>query len=72
VLQNLVEEQKDRHLTLCMDFAEQLQEDNFLECVITGVETLCYQYDSEAKMSVCGVKIEAFHQAKEATNVKSP
>jgi transposase len=26
---NLTEEQKDRHLTLCMDFVEQLQEDNF-------------------------------------------
>jgi hypothetical protein len=42
-------EQKDRHLTLCMDFVEQLQEDNFLDRVITGYETWCYQYDPKAK-----------------------
>jgi hypothetical protein len=29
MLRNLAEEQKDRHLTLCMGFAEQLQGDNF-------------------------------------------
>jgi ribosomal protein S25 len=53
VPQNLMEEQKDRHLTLCMDFVEQLQEDIFLDHVIVGVffldhvivgyETCCYQ-----------------------------
>jgi hypothetical protein len=37
--QNLTEEQKDRHLTLCVDFPEQLQDDNFLDYVITlGME----------------------------------
>jgi hypothetical protein len=35
--QNLMDEQKDRHLTLCMDFPEQLHEDNFLNHVITLV-----------------------------------
>jgi hypothetical protein len=35
-----------------MDFAEQLQEDNFLDRVITGDETWCYRYDSEAKCLV--------------------
>jgi hypothetical protein len=29
VPRNLKEEEKERHLTLCMDFAEQLQEDHF-------------------------------------------
>jgi hypothetical protein len=38
-----------------MDFAEQLQEHNFLDCVMTGDETWYYQCDPEAK---------------EATNVK--
>jgi hypothetical protein len=38
-----MEEQKDTN------FAEQLQEDNFLDCVLTGDETWCYQCDPEAK-----------------------
>jgi hypothetical protein len=46
---NLTEEQKDRHFALCLDFVEQLQEDNFLDVVITGDETWYYHYDSEAK-----------------------
>jgi hypothetical protein len=41
MLQNLKEEQKDRCLILCMDFADQLQENNFLDHVITGDETWC-------------------------------
>jgi histone-lysine N-methyltransferase SETMAR len=49
VARNLTEEQKDRRLTLCMDFAELLQEDNILDRVITGDESWSYQYDSEAK-----------------------
>jgi hypothetical protein len=32
-----------------MDFAEQLQEVNFLDHVITSDETWCYQYDPKAK-----------------------
>jgi hypothetical protein len=32
-----------------MDFTDQLQEYNFLDHVITGDETWCYQYDPEAK-----------------------
>jgi hypothetical protein len=32
-----------------MDFAEQLQEDNFLDLVIIGDETCYYQYDPKAK-----------------------
>jgi hypothetical protein len=32
-----------------MDFVEQLQGVNFLDCIITGDETWCYQYDREAK-----------------------
>jgi histone-lysine N-methyltransferase SETMAR len=32
-----------------MDFAEQLQEDNVLDHVITSDETWCYQYDPKAK-----------------------
>jgi histone-lysine N-methyltransferase SETMAR len=43
VPRNLTEEQKDRRLILCMDFVEQLQEHNFLDRVITGDETWCYQ-----------------------------
>jgi hypothetical protein len=35
VTRNLTEEQKDRRLTLCMGFAEQLQEYNFLDGVIS-------------------------------------
>jgi hypothetical protein len=31
MLQNLRKEQKDRHLTLCMGFVEQLQDDHFLD-----------------------------------------
>jgi hypothetical protein len=34
---------------LCKGFAEQLQEDNFLDCVITGDERWNYQYDHEDK-----------------------
>jgi hypothetical protein len=45
---NLREEQKDRRLTLCIDFAEQIQEDNFLDRVVTGNGT-CYQFDPKAK-----------------------
>jgi histone-lysine N-methyltransferase SETMAR len=48
VPRNLTEEQKVRRLTLCMEFGELLQEDNFLDRVITGDETWCYQYDAEA------------------------
>jgi hypothetical protein len=44
-----MEEQKDTHLTLCVDFAEHHQEANFLDHVITNVETWCYQYDPKAK-----------------------
>jgi hypothetical protein len=47
--QNLMEEQKDRHLALYMNFVEQLQYDKFFDRVITGDETWCYQYDPEAK-----------------------
>jgi hypothetical protein len=43
VPRNLTEEQKDRRLTLCSDFAEQLREHNCLDCVTTGHETWCYQ-----------------------------
>jgi hypothetical protein len=46
MLRNLMEEQKDIHLTLCTDFVEQLQEDNFLDCVITGDEMWCYEHES--------------------------
>jgi hypothetical protein len=46
---NLTTKQKDGRLTLCMDFPEQLSEDIFLDRVITGDETWCYQYDPEAK-----------------------
>jgi hypothetical protein len=49
VLSNLMEEQKDRCLLLCMDFGEQLQTDNFFNCVITGDETWGYQYDPKVK-----------------------
>jgi hypothetical protein len=49
VTRNLMEEQKDRDLPLCMDFPEQLQEDNFLDQVINGDEILCCQYDLMAK-----------------------
>jgi hypothetical protein len=48
VARNFTEEQKDRRLTLCMDFAKQLQEDHCLG-VITGDETWCYQCDPVAK-----------------------
>lgn len=41
MLQNLEEEQNDKHLTVCTDLVEQFQEDNFLDLVITGDET-CY------------------------------
>jgi hypothetical protein len=45
----MIEKRKDRHLILCMDFPEQLQEDNFLDHIITSDETWCYQCDPEAK-----------------------
>jgi hypothetical protein len=51
VPRNLTKEQNDRRLTLCMDFEEQLQEDNFLDRVITGDETWCYQYDFRTSAS---------------------
>jgi hypothetical protein len=37
---NLKQEQKNKHLTLYTRFAEQLQEDTFLDYVIIGHETL--------------------------------
>jgi hypothetical protein len=60
VLQNLMEEQKDGHLILCVDFAKHLQEDNFLDRVITGGETWCYWYDSEAKCQSMEWKLKNF------------
>jgi predicted transcriptional regulator len=34
MLRNLMEERKDKHLTLCMDFAEEVHVYNFLDRVI--------------------------------------
>jgi hypothetical protein len=48
VPRNLTEEQKDRCLTLCMEFAERIQEGIFYRA-ITGDDVWCYQYDPEAK-----------------------
>jgi hypothetical protein len=39
----------DRCFALSLDFAEQLQEGNFLDVVITGDDTWYYHYGSEAK-----------------------
>jgi hypothetical protein len=50
VPRNLTTQQKDRRLTSCMDFKEQLQQDNFLG-VITGDESWYYQYDPGASAS---------------------
>jgi hypothetical protein len=36
VPRNLTDEQQYRRLTILMDFAGQLQENNFLDCVNTG------------------------------------
>jgi hypothetical protein len=40
-----------------MDFAEQLQEDNFLDHVIAADETWCYQYDPKAKRQSVGWRL---------------
>jgi histone-lysine N-methyltransferase SETMAR len=57
----MTEEQKHKHVTLFMEFAEKLQEDNFMDHVTTGDETWCYQYDPEAK-----------HQSMEWRSKNSP
>jgi len=43
----LTEEQKRRRVTICRDLLE--REDDILGCVVTGDETLVYQYDPETK-----------------------
>jgi hypothetical protein len=64
VPQNLTEEEKDRRLTLCMDFAEHLQEDNFLDCIITGDETCCYQYNPNANCQSMEWRLKNSHRSK--------
>lgn len=40
---HLTEVQKNKRLTLCMDFLEQLREGNWFDRVVTGHETQCYR-----------------------------
>ena len=47
VPKDLTEEQKQRRVTICEDHLE--RQDDILDRVITGDETLVYQYDTEMK-----------------------
>jgi hypothetical protein len=60
---------KDKYPPLCMDFAEQLQEENFFDIVNTGDGTLLSVL-SQGQTPVHGVEIEEFPQAQETTDVK--
>jgi hypothetical protein len=62
---DLEEEQMDKHLTLWMDFAEQLQQDNSLL-----VRNMVLSARSHGLTSVHGMEIKERPQAKEVTDVK--
>jgi hypothetical protein len=63
---NLMEEQKETS-----HFVEQLQEDNFLDRVIIGDETRCYQYDPEAKHQSMECRLKNFPGPKKPWMSKS-
>ena len=50
VPKELTEEQKQRRVTIFEDLLE--RQDDILGCIITGDETVAYQYDSETKQQI--------------------
>jgi hypothetical protein len=70
----LSDDLKQRRLGVCSDLSRQLAEgNNFLDKVITGDESRCFQYDSETKRQSMQWKISASPRPKQkGTHVTSP
>ena len=63
VPQMLIHEHKEHHMQVCQDLLNQYEAegDSFLDCIITGDETLCHHY-----------KLEEKQQSMEWQHVNSP
>jgi histone-lysine N-methyltransferase SETMAR len=71
--QILSDDQKKRRLGVCSDLSCQLAEgNNFLDGVITGDESWCFQYDPEMKHQSMQWKTSASPRPKKGMDVTSP
>jgi hypothetical protein len=69
----LSDDQKQRRLDVCCDLSRQLAEgNNFLDRVITGDESWCFQYNLETKRQSMQWKTSASPRPKKGTRVTSP